>query len=92
MMTGYTFKLGQKDVFVETDAKYKTKRLAEKILLALYLPVNPGTISEVLWYLKKATCEIRQLLNGRQYYEITGDNFGGYGSFVDDGNTIVIKL
>ena len=36
--------------------------------------------------------EVHALSNGRQYYEIHGDGFGGKGSFVDDGNTIIIRL
>lgn len=90
MMHGFTFMLGRKDVFIETDAKNKTKKLAEKILLKLKLPANPDTEKELLYYLKKATCEIKG--NNRKYYDISGDNFGGNGSFVDDGNTIIIRL
>ena len=91
-MTGFTFRLGRKDVFVETTAKNKTKKLAEKILYKLELPVNPDTISEVLYWLMKANCEIKTLNNGKQYYDIYGNNFGGYGSFLDDGMTILIKV
>lgn len=56
------------------------------------LPDNAMTIDGILYCIRKAECEIRTLSNGKQYYEISGDNFGGYGTFVDDGKTIVIKL
>jgi len=92
MMTGFTFPYGRRDVFVETAYKNKTENLARKILAKMDLPENPATISDLLYYLTKATCEIRTLNNGRQYYEIAGDNFGGKGSFTDDGMTIIVKL
>ena len=31
-MTGFTFPMGQKDIFVKTDYKNKTEQLARKIL------------------------------------------------------------
>ena len=91
-MKGFTFPYKRKDVFVETKLKNKTQNLASEILKKLGEPDNPDTRSELLWYLRKAECEIKTLSNGRQYYEIHGNGFGGKGSFVDDGNTIIIKL
>ena len=91
-MKGFTFPYKRKDVFVETKLKNKTQNLASEILKKLGEPNNPDTRSELLWYLQRAECEIKTLSNGRQYYEIHGENFGGKGSFVDDGNTIIIKL
>ena len=91
-MMGFTFQLGNKDVFVETSRKNKTEGLATKILLKMGLPENPDTRRELLYWLQKATCEIKTLSSGRQFYEIAGENFGGRGSFVDDGKTIVIRL
>ena len=49
-------------------------------------------IDEILWNLQKAECEIRTLSNGNQYYEIHGDGFGGRGSFVYDGMTVIINI
>ena len=89
-MKGFTFMLGKKDVFIETEYKNKTEVLASKILRKLQLPDNPSTRKEVLYYLQKAECEIKGTT--RKYYEIHGENFGGKGSFVDDGNTIIIRL
>lgn len=91
-MKGFTFPLGRKDVFIETEYKNKTEVLASKILRKLEKPDNPSIRKEVLHCLQKAECEIKTLSNGRQYYEIHGENFGGKGSFVDDGNTIIIHI
>lgn len=97
-MTGFTLYVGRKDVFIETEYIRKTKELAKKIILAMNktgkfdIPDNAQAIDAVLWNLQKAKCEIRTLPNGKQYYDIYGKNFGGKGSFVDDGNTIIIKL
>lgn len=96
-MTGFTFPLGKRDVFVETSRKKKTEAFASEIIRGLVnagydIPDNPDVRKEILYYLTKATCEIRNLPNGRSYYEIAGKNFGGKGSFVDDGLTIIIKL
>ena len=91
-MKGFTFPYKRKDVFVETKLKNKTQNLASEILKKLDEPDNPDTRIELLWYLQRAECEIKTLSNGRQYYEIHGENFGGKGSFVDDGNTIIIKI
>lgn len=89
-MTGFTFPLGNKDVFVVTEAKRKTRTLARQILRKMMLP--DGRADELLYWLQKAECDIKTLSNGKQYYEIHGDGFGGKGSFVDDGNTIIITL
>ena len=91
-MKGFTFQLGNKDVFIETTLKNKTEGLAKKILLKMGLPENPDTRRELLYWLQKATCEIKTLSSGRQFYEIAGENFGGRGSFADDGKTVIIRL
>lgn len=92
MMYGFVFWLGQKDVFVETGYKNKTNVLAGKILRKLEIPDNPGTRKELLYRLLPATCELRKLSNGREYYEIAGNGFGGRGHFVDEELDIIIKL
>lgn len=96
MKNGYTFFMirngKQQDIFVETDAKRKTKKLAQKVARALLLPDNPGTIHELIYFMQRATCEEKTLPDGRRYYEISGDGFGGRGSFVDDDKTVIITL
>lgn len=92
IMNGFTFPMGSKDVFVKTDLKNKTQGLARKILLKMLLPENPDTRKELLYWMEKATCEIKTLSSGRKMYEISGDNFGGRGSFADDGMTIILEI
>ena len=94
-MKGFTLTAKGKDYFFATDLKNKTKSLAKKIIRSLNgtgdfdIPDNASGIDEILWNLQKAECEIRTLSNGNQYYDIHGDGFGGRGSFVDDGKTII---
>ncbi len=94
-MKGFTLTAKGKDYFFVTDLKNKTKSLAKKIIRSLNgtgdfdIPDNASGIDEILWNLQKAECEIRTLPNGKQYYEIHGDGFGGHGSFVDDGKTVI---
>lgn len=89
-MKGFTFPYGDKDVFVITDKKNKTKKLAKQICWKMEIP--DGRADELFYWLQKAECEIHTLNNGKQYYEIHGDGFGGRGSFVDDGKTIILTL
>lgn len=91
-MRGFTMYLIGKDYFFATERQNKTGAMATEILLKLKLPVTPENVQEVLRRLQKATCEIRTLANGRRFYEIAGDGFGGRGSFMDDGMTVVIHL
>ena len=94
-MKGFTLTAKGKDYFFATDLKNKTKSLAKKIICSLNgtgefdIPDNASGIDEILWNLQKAECEIRTLSNGKQYYDIHGDDFGGRGSFVDDGKTVI---
>lgn len=91
-MTGFTFLLGNADVFVETNKTRKTKALVKEILHKLGKPDNASYVDALRYCLRKAECDIHTLPDGRQYYEIHGDGFGGRGSFVDDGKTIIISL
>jgi hypothetical protein len=34
--------------------------------------------------IRKATYEVKELSNGRKYCNICGENFGGYGDFLDN--------
>lgn len=87
---GFTFPYENKDVFVETEHKNVTRKLCMDICRKMQIP--DGRWQEVKYFLRPATLEVRTLSNGRQMYEIAGDNFGGRGSFTDDGLTIVIRL
>lgn len=92
MKTGFTFQLGNKDVFIITKRQRKTETLASAILRKLEKPDNPSIRKQLLDCLRKATLEMKTLSNGNQYYEISGDGFGGRGSFINDGKTVIINL
>lgn len=91
-MNGFTFTMSDKDIFIKTELKNKTEGLARKILHKLEIPESLNYIKLVLYVLQRATCEIKVTSTGREYYEISGKDFGGRGSFVDDGNTFIIEL
>ena len=94
-MKGFVLHAKRKDYFFATNLKNKTKSLAKKVIRSLNgtgdfdIPDNAAGIDEILYNLQKAECEIHTLPNERQYYEIHGDGFGGRGSFVGDGKTII---
>ena len=95
-MEGFTFYLHGKDYFVETKQVNKTKKLAEKILPLIGASVTDGNIEALLYRMRKATCKICTCHNTdrkeNRYYEISGENFGGLGSWLNDGETIVLTL
>ena len=91
-MYGFTFYLMGKDYFVKTEQANKTNQLATKVLQAINADVTSENINCMKFIMQKAICEVKHLYSCRAYYEISGDNFGGKGSFVDDGMTVIIKL
>lgn len=96
MLKGFTFFLNNKDYFVETDRTNKTQNLAAEILQLLGYSVTEGNTKALLYRLKKATCEIKIAENAdrkdKRYYEISGEGFGGCGSWIDDGSTVILKI
>ena len=96
MLNGFTFFLNNKDFFVETSRTNKTQSLAAEILHLLGYSATEGNIKALLFRLKKATCEIKTAENAnrkeKRYYEISGEGFGGCGSWIDDGNTVILKI
>ena len=64
-MKGFTFPLCHKDVFVETERTLRTHKLASEILRKLQIPDNPDSQSELLWWMRKAECDIHTLPDGR---------------------------
>lgn len=95
-MNGFTFYLNHKDYFVVTDRKNKTAALAEKVLLLIGCPVTPGNTAEILRRMRKAVCDLCfcEWTNRleKHSYDIHGDGFGGIGSWVDDGETILLYV
>jgi hypothetical protein len=96
MMYGFTFLFRNKDYFVVTEQKNKTNKLAEKVLPLIGCSATDGNIQALLFRLTKAQCEIKTCENSdrkvNKYYEISGENFAGRGSWVDDGATVIINL
>lgn len=88
---GWTFYSGSKDYFIISDYEKKTEHFIVKILKSLGHKCSDENIRYLSFALRKATLEIRECSLG-SYYEIYGDNFGGCGSFVNDGKTVVIEL
>ena len=72
-MTGFEFPYGTKTVFVKTTREKKTKNLARKILQKMLLP--DGRVEELLYWLRKANCEIRTTESGMEFYSISGKGF-----------------
>lgn len=89
---GFYFQLGRKDAFAITEAKAKTRSLFQKICRRFELPANASTYDALRYNLRKGTVELKQLSNGRQYHEISGIGFGGYGHFLDEDLDIVVRL
>mgnify|MGYP001060235471 CR=1 FL=1 len=89
---GWYFNVGQKEYFVETNQQNKTKKFAEKILQEIKAEISEGNIQYILYSLMKANLEIKHCKNFPDYYNIFGENFSGYGSNVDDGKTIILKI
>lgn len=84
--------LNRKDYFFITSKRNKTAQLATRILDSIGIEVTDANIKAILYKLRPAKCCVKTMSNGKQYYDISGENFGGYGSFVDDGDTIIIDL
>lgn len=99
-LSGFYFNLGKKEVFVESSRTRKTEKLLSDILRALQLPDNPGTRRELDYWLTPARLEVKHCpacedlgTPARDYYNIYGRGFYGYGSDdVNDGKTIIIRI
>lgn len=88
-MKGFTLFYMQKDYFFETERKNKTKALAKEICHKLFIP--DGRAKELMWWLRKAECEVKPLANGKQLIRIYGDDFS-ICDILPSNNTVVIKL
>lgn len=96
MKTGFYVVIAKKDIFIETSRKNKTDKLCSDIFRKLVnfgfsIPDNPATRHELKYFMQPATLEIKTCSHG-DYYNISGENFGGCGSFINDGQTIVFSL
>ena len=103
MLSGYYLYTWNKEYFFVTDYERKTNKLFERIIKSLNVPLNDENIAYLKHNLLNAKCEIKEVVypedfgenkagSKRKYYNIYGKNFSGYGSFLDDGKTIIINL
>lgn len=103
MLSGYYLYTRGKEYFFVTDYERKTNKLIERIIKSLNVSLNDENVNYLKHNLLKAKCEIKEVYypedfggnkvgSKRKYYDIYGENFGGYGSFLDDGQTIIINL
>ena len=89
---GFYFTMRGKDVFVITDVTRKTEKLFKQICKKFLLPDNASTIDALKYCMRRATLQIKELSNGRLYNEISGENFSGYGHFIDEDKDVVVIL
>lgn len=89
MKYGFHFFLCGKDYFVETQQTRKTTAFALKILPLIGCSVTEGNAKALIYRMRPAVCEIKEI-NGRKCYDIHGENFGGCGSWADDGETVIL--
>lgn len=90
MKKGFTIFANGKDYFFVTDRKYVTESVVKQVCRHLNVPDNQWGKHEARCHLRKATLEVKG--QERKYFEISGDGFGGRGSFCDDGMTVVVEL
>ena len=92
MKKGFTMFFNGKDYFFITNRDKITDSLISEIFNLIF--PNKVLTEENKKYIRvkllKATIEIKGKIN--PYYNIKGDNFGGYGSFVSENKTIIHYL
>lgn len=90
-MQGFTFWFGNRDYFIESNRKNVTDKVAEIALSAVGILCTRDRVENIKQRIRPARLEIKTCTIG-DYYEISGEDFGGRGSFVDDGMTVVIHM
>lgn len=79
-------------IFLITEAKRKTKPFLRKVCQALGLPDAPSVIDEISYWIQPGNLEVKALSNGREYFNIYGSNWSGYGDFIDKNIDTIIKM
>lgn len=75
-MRGFTFYHGGKDYFFHYESQtYRTKSVAEHILLAMGKEVSPANVEYIRKRIQRCTCEVHQNRNGNQVVRIYGVGF-----------------
>lgn len=87
---GYTFYLNHKDYFVVTYHERKTVRLFLAVLKQMGLPCTEDNAKYLMQKSTKATCTLLMMPDGTLHYNISGENFSNFGSFYDDGDTVIL--
>lgn len=86
-MPGFALYMNGIDYFFVSDKSRKTKDVVAAVRRALGLPAAAD--SEINRRLERGWIQTKTLVNGSSFYEISGNNYGGHGSFVGDGKTLV---
>lgn len=89
---GFYFWVGKHEYFIETAQQNITQRFCEKILHKLNQKVCPSNVVCLRRLLRKAYLEEKQTSDGKIYYNIYGDGFGGYGTDPYDGLTTILQI
>lgn len=96
MKSGYYLRAYGLDCFYVTNAKNKTKKLVIDFInkiqnkINAYTNIDENIITIAQQRAQRATLTIKTTTSGADYYDITGENFGGYGGFINDNNTIIV--
>ncbi len=91
-MKGFAFWYHDNDIFVISDKPRKSRTLVREAFKKMGINPSDGMVEVYYDLIRRAECEVKTLLSGRQYYDIHGKGFGGWGSFLDEGKTMIIKL
>lgn len=90
---GFTFYLSGKDYYIITNRDRKTEKMCIQVLEKLgHKEISKDLIDDLRYRMKPATMQIKSLENGRSYYDIHGDGFGGNGGFLDENKTVVMTI
>lgn len=82
-LTGFTMRYKGLDVFFATNRKRRDDRLAQLIARKLQIPDSGQTKKEILYWVQPAFARIMNI-QGEDWLDIWGSNFGGYGNKLSD--------
>jgi hypothetical protein len=97
MKNGFLLTINNIDYFIVTNQERKTKRIIIDLLnkiqnhFNLYSEITDAHIEYYKNKIYKATLEIKEISNGRKYYDINGADFGGHGDFIDLNKTVIFE-
>ena len=97
MKTGFYMMFNGKDYFMVSDKKNITDDIACRFIDKIEVDLNkkifksPENINFFKTRISKAVCEVKKIKSGRKYYDIHGKDFGGFGTWEDDGMTVIFE-